>query len=125
MSTPLQNIISYAKDSFESYHYEEDVSEEAMVLLAIIQCKNMNKVNQDKVSTENISYEFNLDKPYSDSWKSERVGRIVKRMGFTPCRMNTGKSGWKLDLDKLYRLMKRYRVDRDKLVTSQVKLGGK
>ena len=125
MITPLDNIISYAKDSFESYHFEEDVSEEAMILLAIIQCKNTGKVNQDRVSTESIAYEFNLDKPYSDSWKSERVGRIVKRLGFTPCRMNTGKSGWKLDFDKLYRLMARYRVDKEKLVMSQVKLGEK
>lgn len=123
MSSPLDNIISYAKESYEGYHFEEDVSEEAMILLAILQCKSTGKVNQDRVSTESITYEFNLGKPYSDAWKSERVGRIVKRLGFTPCRMNTGKSGWKLNLDKLRRLMDRYRVDKDKLVTSQVKLG--
>lgn len=100
-------ILSYAK---EAYHYmieEEGTSIEAEIVETLINCYEF--VNSGWIATRTITNSFNEDKPVNEQWKSNSVGRYMKKLGFKPSRRNTG-AGWIYDRKRLERLAERYTI---------------
>ena len=113
----LNNILEFAKQSFQSYNDEDEVSPEAEMLLAIIRARRT--VDNPAVPTNLIANEFNLEREVNERWKTNAVGRLIKRLGFNAKRTSTGRGGFLITQKHLTRLSKRYNISEDSL---QVKL---
>lgn len=70
---------------------EEQLSLEASIIEAISRSKE--KLDNGKVSVSIITDVFNADRPEKEKWRSDSVGRQVKKLGFESCRTSDGKRG--------------------------------
>ena len=104
----LENILEFAKQAFQSYNDEDEVSPESEMLLAIIKARRT--VDNPVVPTNIIANEFNLERETNERWKTNAVGRLVKRLGFNAKRTSSGRGGFLLTQKHLDRLSKRYNI---------------
>ena len=112
--TPLDVILSYARDAHEDYLNVEQTSIEADMLIAIV--KTLGRMNACVLATKDIVYEFNINREVNEKWKSNAVGKLVARLWFRAKRNNMGLGGWLIDKQKLDRLCKRYNIRREVLL---------
>lgn len=104
----LNNILEYAKQAFQSYNDEDEVSPEAELLLSIIRSRNL--INQPVVPTSVIANDFNMGRETNERWKTNAIGRLIKRLGFYPKRTSEGRGGFLITQKHLDRLRQRYNI---------------
>lgn len=86
-----ENILSYAKDMQRSRLSELSLSEEAMVLSAILCCYDCGETKNGKVTVQDVKSVLNETIEDPSEWRdSQHVGRIISRLGFDRCKAGGG-----------------------------------
>jgi hypothetical protein len=101
-------VLSFAKDLHEQKLEEEEASEEAEILKAVIEIRDL--VEKGRFSTKNVKESFNASRDEREQWGSKSIGSIVKRLGFKQARTTTGGRGFNWDENRVKRLAMRYRL---------------
>ena len=83
-------IIQYAKDLAKERLAEMTLSQEATVLLAILQCANQGFMRHGKILIKDVTAQINKDLDYAEQWSNRRVGAIIGRLGFEKVRTKNG-----------------------------------
>ena len=83
-------IIEYAKDLAKERLAEMTLSQEATVLLAILQCANQGFMRHGKILIKDVTAQINKDLDYAEQWTNRRVGAIIGRLGFEKVRTKNG-----------------------------------
>jgi len=83
-------IIQYAKDLAKERLAEMTLSQEATVLLAILQCVNQGFMRHGKILIKDVTAQINKDLDYAEQWSNRRVGAIIGRLGFEKVRTKNG-----------------------------------
>ena len=83
-------IIQYAKDLAKERLAEMTLSQEATVLLAILQCVNQGFMRHGKILIKDVTAQINKDLDYAEQWTNRRVGAIIGRLGFEKVRTKNG-----------------------------------
>lgn len=106
--TAFKELLSYAKDQYNVDQEEETMSIDAVILQKILE--NAPNLENGKFSTHSIAESFNKDRSDKEKWGTTSVGRVIKRMGFTPKRMSDSRYGYLYDATRIQRLCKRYGI---------------
>ena len=99
------NIVSYAKDSYALMEDEESNTEEAQIVLAIIDSYGL--IKKGFIQTSSITDNYNMGLSDNDKQTNRSIGWIMKRLGFNGKRMNSNR-GWIIDPYRMERLCARY-----------------
>ena len=83
-------IIQYAKDLAKERLAEMTLSQEATVLLAILQCVNQGFMRHGKILIKDVTAQINKDLDYAEQWSNRQVGAIIGRLGFEKVRTKNG-----------------------------------
>jgi len=103
-------VSDYEQGVFQEQVEEEATSEEAEVVQAIVACKE--GADGGRLGVQAITKRLNEGRDENDQVRPERVGWILKRLGFKKTRLSKPKGGRAIivDNDHLEHLMKTYDV---------------
>jgi hypothetical protein len=104
-----ENILEYARKTYENRLNVEETSVEAEVLECIV--KIAPYVENSFIETKEVAKKFNEERNEKERWKTRSIGRLIRRLGLDPKRGTGGKRGWIWDQKRIDYLCKRYRVD--------------
>lgn len=107
----LTKLAGYAQGVFQDQLEEEATSEEAEVVRAMLTCKE--QAVRGRLPTNLIVDTVNAERTEEDKVSPERVGWVLKRLGFKKARMQDAKGsrGMELDTGLLDHLVKSYDVE--------------
>ncbi len=100
-----ENIVSYAKDSYALMEDEESNTEEAQIVLALLDSYGL--IKNGFIPTASITDNFNTGLSDSDKLTNRETGWIMKRLGFNSKRRKSTR-GWIIDPYRMNRLCARY-----------------
>jgi len=104
------NIVSYAKDSYALMADEESNTEEAQVVLALLDSYGL--IKNGFIPTASITDNFNTGLSDSDKLTNRGTGWTMKRLGFNSKRRNSTR-GWIIDPYRMKRLCARYGLTKE------------
>jgi hypothetical protein len=104
-------VAEYARGVYQEQVEEEATGEEAEVVRAILTCKE--QAVKGRLPTKLIVDTVNAERTEEDKVSPERVGWVLKRLGFKKARMQDAKGsrGIELDTGLLDHLVKNYDVE--------------
>ena len=100
-----ENIVNYARKTYETSQLEEETSVEAMILNALVDSEA--KVEEKVILTMDIAETLNKAVPDREHFKNTTVGKIMRRLGFLPKHTMRG-NGWIWNGSRVALLRKRY-----------------
>lgn len=103
-----ENILEYAKKTYEKRLDIEETSLEAEVLQYIVDLEP--EVENQFIETKAVANKFNEGRSDKEKWKTRSIGYLIRRLGFEPKRGTGGVRGWKWDSKRIEYLKKRYRI---------------
>jgi len=103
-----ENIMKYAQKVYDMRELEEKASEEAEIIGILSQKNIINDKNI--VFTNELAERFNAYRLEKEKWKTRSIGWIMRRLGFSQRRTNSGR-GWYVNPDRLKYLQQVYGVE--------------
>jgi hypothetical protein len=92
MTVPQQQnqIIEYAQTISQQRELELSISEEVVILEAILQCSKLGFLKNRLIRIKTITDRINQQSDYQELWSNQRVGQIIARLGFERQHTNRG-----------------------------------
>jgi len=100
-----ENIVKYAENMDKIRRFEEKASVEAELIEIIL--KSETTLEENVILSKNLATEFNKDRNEREKWKSNSVGRLMRRLGFEQRHTRQG-NGWYVDRERLLYLKQIY-----------------
>jgi len=87
-----QQVIEAFKKHAETRQTEESLTIEARIIEAIAEAKKT-FLESGKIHVKDVTDVFNQGRSESEAWRSDSIGRQLKKLGFESCRMPDSKRG--------------------------------
>jgi len=85
-----QEIIEYAQTINAERLREMGLSEEVLVLSAILECQKQGLIQNRQILIKHVTDRINTQASYNEQWPNSSIGRIVGRLGFERVHTNKG-----------------------------------
>lgn len=83
--TPMkyrQEILDYVQNIRQERTREMGLSEETLVLTAILECKRKGMTDRGLILIKYVNEEINRESSYQELWSNQQLGQIIGRLGF-------------------------------------------